>query len=98
MEKTYPDLPNFTTYTKQNICDNTLDDAQLVARCPLDNGRCSVASTPAHYSAGKLDQLPAELLIQALLYTDVPSLTCFRRVNRRAMQLVDSVPQYAAII
>ncbi|EEU47065.1 uncharacterized protein NECHADRAFT_78111 [Fusarium vanettenii 77-13-4] len=33
-----------------------------------------------------------------LLYTDLPSLTRFRRVNRRAMDLVDSVPQYAAII
>jgi hypothetical protein len=46
----------------------------------------------------QLDQLPAELLIQVLLYIDIPSLTVFRRVNRRAMQLVDSVPQYAAII
>ncbi|KAK0634647.1 hypothetical protein B0T17DRAFT_12682 [Bombardia bombarda] len=98
MEKTYPDLPNFTTYTKQNICDNTLDDAQLVTRCPLDNGRYTDASIPARYSAGQLDQLPAELLIQVLLYTDLPSLTRFRRVNRRAMELVDSVPQYAAII
>jgi len=98
MEKTYSDLVCSNTYTKQNIRDNTLDNAQLVTRCPLDNGRYTDASTPAHYSAGKLDQLPAELLIQVLLYTDVPSLTRFRRVNRRAMQLVDSVPQYATII
>ena len=98
MEKTYSDLVSSETYTKQNIRDNTLGNAQLVARCPLDNGRYTDASTPAHYSAGKLDQLPAELLIQVLLYTDVPSLTRFRRVNRRAMQLVDSVPQYATII
>ncbi|KAK3984911.1 hypothetical protein QBC44DRAFT_300347 [Cladorrhinum sp. PSN332] len=98
MEKTYPDLPDFMTYTKQNICDNTLDNAQRVTRCPLDNGRYTDASIPPRYPAGQLDQLPAELLIQVLLYTDLPSLTCFRRVNRRAMELVDSVPQYAAII
>ncbi|KAF2871874.1 hypothetical protein BDV95DRAFT_492500 [Massariosphaeria phaeospora] len=98
MEETYPGQPNPATYTKQNIRDNTLDNAQLEARCPLDNGRCIDASTPSHHSAGKLDQLPAELLIKVLLYSDVPSLTRFRRVNRRAMQLVDSVPQYAAII
>lgn len=91
------------TYTKQNICDNTLDDAQLPVRCPLDNfnfsARCIDASTTTPYfPAGKLDQLPAELLLQVMLYTDIPSLTRFRRVNRRAMQLVDSVPQYASII
>ncbi|KAF1948854.1 hypothetical protein CC80DRAFT_583333 [Byssothecium circinans] len=98
MEKTYPDLLDFTTYTRQNICDNTLNDAQLVTRCPLDNGRYTNAPTPPRYSAGQLDQLPVELLIQVLLYTDLPSLTRFRRVNRRAMELVDSVPQYDAII
>lgn len=98
MEKIYPVLPDFTTYTKQNIRDNTLDDAQLVTRCPLDNGRYIDASIPVRYSVGQLDQLPAELLIQVLLYTDLPSLTRLRRVNRRAMELVDSVPQYAAII
>jgi hypothetical protein len=75
MEKTCPNLFDFTTYTKQNICDNTLDDAQLVTRCPLDKGRFTDASTPPRYSAGQLDQLPAELLIQVLLYIDLPSLT-----------------------
>ncbi|KAI3326056.1 hypothetical protein HD806DRAFT_432731 [Xylariaceae sp. AK1471] len=95
MKKVYPD---FLAYTKQTVRDNTLDDARLVARCPLDNGRFTSTSIPARYSAGQLDQLPAELLVQVLLYADLPSLTRFRRVNRRAMELVDSVPQYAAII
>ncbi|KAK4154289.1 hypothetical protein C8A00DRAFT_14591 [Chaetomidium leptoderma] len=98
MENTLFDLPGFAVYTKLNICDNTLDDAQLETRCPLDNGRHHVASTRARYSVGQLDQLPAELLIQVLLQTDIPSLTHFRRVNRRAMELVDSVPQYAALV
>ncbi|TWU71610.1 hypothetical protein ED733_000479 [Metarhizium rileyi] len=98
MEETHPDLPDFSTYTKQSICDNTLDDAQLETRCPLDNGRYIDASIPARFSVGQLDHLPAELLIQILLYIDLPSLTHFRRVNRRAMELVDSIPQYAAII
>ena len=98
MEKTHADLLDSVTYTTQNICDNTLDDAQLEARCPLDNGRHNNASTPPRYSAGQLDPLPAELLIQVLLYIDLPSLTRFRCVNRRAMDLVDSVPQYASLI
>ncbi|KAG5768256.1 hypothetical protein H9Q72_004160 [Fusarium xylarioides] len=98
MEKTCPNLSDSKTYTKQNICDNTLDDAQLATRCPLDKGRFTDASNPPRYSAGQLDQLPAELLIQVLLYIDIPSLTRFRRVNRRAMELIDSIPQYDAII
>jgi len=68
-----------------------------VTRCPLDNGRCIDASIAPHCVVGQLDQLPTELLTQVLLYLDLPSLTCFRRVNRRAMEIVDSLPQYAAI-
>ena len=98
MNKTLPDLSDFALYTKQNICDNTLDNAQLETRCPLDNGRHTNVSIPTRYSAGQLDQLPAELLIQILLQIDIPSLTHLRRVNRRTMELVNSVPQYTAII
>ncbi len=98
MENNLGDLPDFAVYTKQNIRDNTLDDAQLETRCPLDNGRHADRSIPVRYSDGQLDQLPAELLIQVFLQLDIPSLTIFRRVNRRAMELVDSVPQYAALI
>jgi hypothetical protein len=98
MEKKLTDISDFALYTKQNICDNTLDDAQLEIRCPLDNGRHFDASSTARCSAGQLDQLPAELILQVLLQIDIPSLTHFRRVNRRAMELVDSVPQYAVIV
>ncbi|PQK14759.1 hypothetical protein BB8028_0005g02880 [Beauveria bassiana] len=90
--------PESATYAKQRICDNTLDDAQLATRCPLDNVRSSVATSPPRYSAGQLDRLPTEILFQVLLYADIPSLTGFRRANRRAIELVDSIPQYAAII
>lgn len=93
-----PRPPDFPFYNKQNICDGTLDNAQLETRCPLDNGRHAAASIPARHSAGQLDQLPAELLLQVLLQVDIPSLTRFRSVNRRAMELVDSVRQYAALI
>lgn len=93
------DLLNEITYAKQNICDNTLDQAQLTTRCPLDNGRQSTETPiPSRYSTGQLDQLPAELLIQVLLHVDILTLTCLRRVNRRAMEIVDSIPQYSAII
>ena len=52
----------------------------------------------ARPSAGGIDRLLAELLIQMLMYLDIPSLTGFWRANRRAMDLVYSVPQYVSII
>jgi hypothetical protein len=60
--------------TKQNICDNTLDDAQLETRCPLDNGRHTNVPVPACYPVGQLDQLPVELLLSVLRCMDLPSL------------------------
>ncbi|KAI1429651.1 hypothetical protein F5Y12DRAFT_415427 [Xylaria sp. FL1777] len=98
MDENLGRLPGFAWYRKQPICDNTLDNAQLETRCPLDNGRHSDASVPLRYSAGKLDQLPAELLILILQQIDIPSLTRFRRVNRRAMELVDSLPYYYVLV
>jgi hypothetical protein len=41
---------------------------------------------------------PLELLIEVLLQLDIPSLTRFRCLNRHAMQLVNSVYRYTAII
>ena len=79
--------------------DNTLDDAQLETRCPLDNGRhdCKPISTPC-FPANQLDRLPLELLIEVLLQLDIPSLTRFRGLNSRTMELVNSVQQYTTII
>jgi hypothetical protein len=51
-----PGFPLHTT--KQNICDNTVDDARLEATCPLGNSRHANASGVARYPAGQLDQLP----------------------------------------
>jgi hypothetical protein len=47
---------------------------------------------------GRLDLLPLELVSEILLALDIPTLTSFRRVNRRAMELVDSLHQYRSIL
>ncbi|KZT08250.1 uncharacterized protein LAESUDRAFT_736119 [Laetiporus sulphureus 93-53] len=92
METNLRNSPDFAlhVYRTQNIRDNTLDDAQLETRCPLDNGLhdCTPISTCS----------PLELLIEVLLQLDIPSLTRFRGLNRRTMELVNSVHQYTAII
>ena len=97
MENSEPGQPANTGCRKRRVL--SLDNVNLERQCPLDNfGRCIDASIRPRFSVGQLDQLPSELLILVLLYTDIPSLTRFRRVNRRAMDLVSSVPEYAAII
>lgn len=93
-------LPDFAlhAYRKQKITDNTLDDAQLEIRCPLDNGRHDCKTISTCFPANQLDRLPLELLIEVLLQLDIPSLTRFRCLSRRTMELVNSVRQYTAII
>ena len=87
-------------YKKQNIRDNTLDDAQLEVRCPLDNGRhdCTLVPQAICHSTNQLDRLPVELLVEILLQLDIPSLTRFRCLSRRGMALVNALPQYTAIL
>ncbi|EDR13153.1 uncharacterized protein LACBIDRAFT_292411 [Laccaria bicolor S238N-H82] len=95
METNLPDTP---VCRKRNIRDNTLDDAQLKTRCPLDNGRHNCNPISASFPTNQLDSLPLELIIEVLLQVDIPSLTRFRGLNRRTMQLVNSVRQYTAMI
>jgi hypothetical protein len=100
METNLTDSPDFARYVYQSqmLCDHTLIDAQLEARCPLDNGRHNCMPIFPRFAAGQLDRLPLELLIEVLLRLDIPSLTRFRSLNRRTMELVNSVRQYTAII
>ncbi|KAK3335617.1 hypothetical protein B0T19DRAFT_13822 [Cercophora scortea] len=76
--------------------DHPLDPADFERCCPLDNGR-------HHYSyqagqAGQLDKLPLELAQTILLQLDIPTLTGFRRVNRWAACLVDSLHPYSQVL
>lgn len=83
------------TYRKLRIVDYTLDDADLDTRCPLNNGR---HSTKPQYSVGQLDALPLEIVAEILLALDLPTLTTFQRVNRRAMSLIDSLHPYGIVL
>ena len=92
--------PDFKPHLSRKplIRDNTLDDAQLKKRCPLDNGRHDCTPISTCFSTNQLDRLPLELIIKVLLQLDIPSLTRFRGLNRRSMEHVNSVHQYTAII
>ena len=100
METNLIDSPDFEPHVLRtlNIRGYTLDDAQLETRCPLDNGRHDCTPISTCFSTNQLDRLPLELIIEVLLRLDIPSLTRFRGLNHRTMELVNSVHQYTAII
>ena len=82
-------------YSRINLKDNTLDEKDLSTRCPLDNGK---VTRPAQFDLGILDRLPTELLHAILTGLDMRTLTDFRRVNLRALAVLDGVPEYRTII
>ena len=73
-----------------------LDNVNLETQCPLDNGKHAYTEHGA--SVGALNPLPLEITTAILLRLDLPSLTVFRRVNRRAMRLVDSLHEYGMVV
>ena len=88
------ELQELTT-PRLNIKDHTLDDNHLVQNCPLDNGRHTLEP---RFDLARLDGIPPELLHLVLCQLDLQSLTDFRRVNQRAMTLVDSFPEYRVVV
>lgn len=52
---------------------------------------------PPVFNLGVLDKLPLELVQELLAFLDLCSLAQFRRVNRRALNVVDCIPQYKTI-
>ncbi|KAI0282798.1 hypothetical protein BGY98DRAFT_60892 [Russula aff. rugulosa BPL654] len=82
------------TYTHIRLRDFTLDDNLPDLQCQPYNDHIS---DPHKAYLGAHDTLPLELLCEILQQLDLCTLTDFRHVNRRAMWLVESFPQYKAI-
>ncbi|KAM3423853.1 hypothetical protein BST61_g1250 [Cercospora zeina] len=82
-------------YPYPNLKDYTLDENELERTCPLDLGRHHV--DPQH-DLGALNGLPLEILDDVLIQLDLRALMDFRAVNQRAMQVVDSIPQFRTIV
>ena len=82
------------SYTHIRLRDFTLDDNLPNSQCQPYN---DYIPNPHKAYLGALDTLPLELLREILQQLDLCTLTDFRHVNRRAMWLVGSFPQYKAI-
>lgn len=82
-----------STYIFLDIKDNTLDDIDNSYHSANQLDFCS-----PRYGLGALDRLPLEIIHLALIRLDMQSLTDFRRVNKRARLITDSIPQYKRIL
>jgi hypothetical protein len=70
----------------------TLNDNITNTTFPLGAGR---HLDGASHNLGDLDKFPAELQIIVLVQLDLKTLTNLRHVNRRAMEVVDTLPELA---
>ena len=85
----------FTKWTSEPKKKYVLSDLDLERTCPLDNSR--IYAAPKH-DLGQLDLLPLEILQATLVQVDLRTLTGLRRVNRRARQVISSIPDYRNIV
>ena len=83
------------TYPRTRYGDSTLGGQNLKRRCPLDNGQYHVVP---RFDLGVLDELPLELVCGILVQVGLRTLTDFRQINQRAIQVVDSIPEYRTIL
>jgi hypothetical protein len=81
------------TYPTPKIKDFTLDDNLPELETP---DKTHIFKTPKT-NLGALDALSLEILRMLLLSLDLSTLLRFRLVNRRAKEVVESIPQYKAI-
>ncbi|KAI9163462.1 hypothetical protein HJFPF1_05076 [Paramyrothecium foliicola] len=88
-----PELDDLT-YSRLNLNDHTLEGNLPPPQCSSNTKRARLPSTNG---VGVLDALPLELMQAILSGLDLCSLMDFMCVNRRAEDLVNSLPQYRAI-
>lgn len=81
--KTYPRIKNFT-----------VDDNLPAVGFPPDNGHVRKS---VNVDFGALDMLPLELLQATLSQLDLYTLKESRRVNQRAREIAQSIPQYKEV-
>lgn len=95
-----PPKPHYTLLPPQRVNSHyirALDDQDLEVRCPLDNGRHDITAAATNQDLGMLS-LPPELVWLIIKHLDIPSLTTFRRVSKRAMHMVDTAFEYQDIM
>ncbi|GAW24919.1 hypothetical protein ANO14919_145150 [Xylariales sp. No.14919] len=84
------------TYPKLRLKDNLLDENPNVIQFQSKYGSFQLHEPPTT-NLGTLSRLPLELLQQVLYQLDIATIVDFRRVNRQAFTILDSVSAYHAV-
>lgn len=84
-----------TYYPLPVVRDSTLGEQALNEYCPLAQ-HCR--RSKSRYGLGKLHVLPVEILNMVLGQLDLHSIMSLQRVNRRAFDMVTTMPQLKTII
>ncbi|RDH33410.1 hypothetical protein BDQ94DRAFT_178881 [Aspergillus welwitschiae] len=87
-----------SAYIFLDIQDHTLDGIDKVSQGRDGTPELDLNARPPCYGLGTLETLPLEVVHLTLIQLDMQSLIDFRRVNRRARQVADSVPQFRHIL
>lgn len=82
-------------YPRLSLKDHTLDENLPRFQSERDRNRLR---SPPKTCAGALEALPHEMIVKILSQLDLRTLADFRCVNRRALELVDALPEYKAIV
>jgi len=80
-----------------NVKENTLDDNLPVLPLPYYESDQD-AQRPPEFDLAILDRLPLELIQMCVAHLDLETLLEFRKVNRRAKQVVNSTAEYKRIV
>jgi hypothetical protein len=95
MAQNYVRLEDFESIILKGARKSNIIGTALARYCPLDEGHLA---TDLHSETapdlGDLSDLPTEMQQHVLRFLDIESMLVFRRVNRRAMQLVNSLLEW----
>jgi hypothetical protein len=76
----------------------TINGSILARHCPLDNGRHAISvDLNTAPRLGSLSVLPVELQNEVLRNMDIETLLVWRRVNKRAMDLVAGLMEWKKV-
>ncbi|KAF2105928.1 hypothetical protein BDV96DRAFT_508642, partial [Lophiotrema nucula] len=82
--------------TIERLSREGLNHTILLKHCPLDQGKLLLQTSDT--GLGALDLLPVELLHEAIGYLDVKSIFTLRRINRKAMTVVEGQLMFRKIM
>lgn len=81
-----------------DVRHGTLDDTNLLQHCPLDHGRHHADANCSIEGLGALAVFPQEILDMIFVLLDVQTLFNCRRLSRRVMHVINSMPAYRDIM